>query len=122
MERPAAYPMHFGSPPTGNGEPQYDGTISPTGPAGSIVFTPFLSLSALKYMYLTYPKLWGKYGLKDSFDLDSNWYSSTYYGIGVAMMVLPIENFRSGFIWEQFMKSKYINEALKKVGFIKIKR
>ena len=75
------------------------------------------SLSALKYMYLTYPKLWGEYGLKDSFDLDTNWYSNTYYGIGVAMIALPIENFRSGFIWKEFMKNKYVKDALKKAGF-----
>ena len=117
MDRPVAYTMHFGPPPTGNGEPQYDGTISPTGPAGSMAFTPYLSLSALKYMYITYPKLWGQYGLRDSFDLDNNWYSNTYYGIGVAMMVLPIENFRSGFVWGEFMKNEYIKEALKKAGF-----
>ncbi|MCK4463810.1 MAG: hypothetical protein KAU58_05820, partial [Candidatus Omnitrophica bacterium] len=121
MARPTAYTMHFGVPPAGSGEPQYDGTISPTGPAGSIIFTPYLSLSALKYMYLTYPRLWGKYGLRDSFDLDSDWYSPTYYGIGVAMVVLPIENFRSGFIWKVFMKNKYVKEALRKAVFIKKK-
>ena len=122
MARPTAYTMHFGVPPTGSGEAQYDGTISPTGPAGSIVFTPYLSLSSLKYMYLTYPKLWGKYGLKDSFNLDSNWYAHTYYGIGEAMYLLPIENFRTEFIWKEFMKNKYVKEALEKAGFTKVKK
>ena len=117
MARPEAYTMHFGTPPTGNGEPEYDGTISPTGPSGSIVFTPYLSLSALKYMYTNYPGLWGQYGLKDSFDLDKNWYSTTYYGIGEAMILLPIENFRTGFIWKYFMKSPFVQDALKKAGF-----
>ena len=119
MARPEAYTMHFGVPPMGSGEPKYDGTISPTGPAGSITFTPFLSLSALKYMYKTYPRLWGQYGLRDSYDLDNNWYAPTYYGIGVALMVMPIENFRSGFVWKTFMKNGYIQEALKKAGFKK---
>lgn len=119
MARPTAYTMHFGTPPMGSGEPQYDATISPTGPAGSIVFTPYLSLSALKYMYLKYPRLWGKYGLKDSFNLDTNWYADTYYGIGEAMYVLPVENFRSGLIWKEFMKNKHVKEALKKAGFTK---
>ncbi len=121
MDRPAGYTMHFGVPPCGSGEPHYDATISPTGPAGSIVFTPYLSLSALKYMYLTYPRLWGKYGIKDSYNLDLNWYAPTYYGIGVAMMVLPIENFRSGLVWEYFMKNEHVQEALKKAGFQKVR-
>ena len=122
MARPEGYTMHFGTPPTGSGEAQYDGTISPTGPAGSIVFTPILSVSALKYMYVTYPKTWGQYGLKDSFNLNLNWYAPTYYGIGVAMILLPMENFRHGFIWKNFMKNKYVKDSLVKAGFTKAKK
>lgn len=121
MARPGGYIMHFGPPPTGSGEPQYDGTISPTGPAGSIVFTPYLSTSALKYMYATYPRLWGQYGLKDSVNADLNWYAPTYYGIGVGMILIPVENFRTGFIWKNFMKNQYVQDALKKTGFTKKK-
>jgi hypothetical protein len=121
MARPQAYTMHFGVPPTGNGEPEYDGTVSPTGPAGSIVFTPYLSLSALKHMYVTYPRLWGQYGFRDSLNIERNWYASTYYGIGEAMILIPVENFRSGFVWKNFMKNAYIKDALAKAGFTKSK-
>ncbi|MFA5143657.1 MAG: glucoamylase family protein [Candidatus Omnitrophota bacterium] len=121
MSRPEGYTMHFGVPPTGNGEPEYDNTVSPTGPAGSIVFTPYLSLSALKHMYLTYPRLWGQYGFRDSINAGRSWYAFTYYGIGEAMILLPIENFRSGFIWKNFMKNTYIKDALTKAGFTKAK-
>lgn len=122
MARPEAYTMHFGTPPMGSGDPQYDGAISPTGPSGSIVFTPILSMAALKYMYITYPRLWGQYGLRDSYNLDLNWYAPTYYGIGVAMVLLPIENFRNGFIWKNFMKNRHIREALTKAGFTKAQK
>lgn len=119
MARPQGYTMHFGVPPTGNGEPEYDDTISPTGPAGSIVFTPYLSLSALKYMYINYPRLWGQYGLRDSVNFEKNWYSPIYYGIGEAMVLLPIENFRSSLVWKNFMKNVYVQDALKKALFTK---
>lgn len=121
MARPQGYTMHFGVPPAGNGEPEYDNTLSPTGPAGSIVFTPYLSLSALKYMYINYPRLWGQYGLRDSFNLEKNWYSPIYYGIGEAMILLPIENFRSSLLWKNFMKNFFVQDALKKAGFTKVK-
>ncbi|MDD5427845.1 MAG: glucoamylase family protein [Candidatus Omnitrophica bacterium] len=121
MARPQGYTMHFGVPPTGNGEPENDATISPTGPAGSIVFTPYPSLSALKYMYMNYPRLWGQYGFRDSLNLERNWYASTYYGIGEAMILLPIENFRTGFIWKNFMKNAYVKDALTRAGFAKSK-
>ena len=117
MSRPDEYTMDYGSPPVARGIPLHDGTISPTGPAGSIIFTPELSIAALRHMYKTYPKLWGKYGLKDSFNLDSNWYATTYYGIAEAMYLLPVENFRSGIIRKTFMKNKYVKEALGKAGF-----
>jgi len=119
MSRPEAYTMHFGVSPTGSGEALHDGTISPTGPAGSMPFTPVLSMQALKNMYLQHPRLWGQYGIRDSFNLEKNWYASTYYGIGVAMMLLPVENFRSEFIWKNFMKNQYIRQALQKAGFTK---
>lgn len=122
MARPEGYTMHFGAPPTGNGEAEYDGTLSPTGPSGSIVFTPYYSLSALKYMYINYPRLWGQYGLRDSFNIEKNWYSPIYYGIGEAMILLPVENFRTGFIWKYFMKNAFIENALKKAGFTKVKK
>ncbi|MFA6321476.1 MAG: glucoamylase family protein [Candidatus Omnitrophota bacterium] len=121
MARPQGYTMHFGVPPTGNGEPEYDGTVSPTGPAGSIVFTPYPSLSALKYMYVNYPNLWGQYGFKDSLNIEHNWYAATYYGIGEAMILIPVENFRSGFVWKNFMKNAYVKDALAKAGFKKHK-
>lgn len=121
MSRPEGYTMHFGVPPTGNGEPENDNTLSPTAPAGSMVFTPYLSMAALKHMYVNYPKLWGQYGLKDSFNPARGWYASTYYGIGEAMMLLPVENFRSGFIWKNFMKNADIKRALQRAGFTKVK-
>ena len=122
MARPQGYTMHFGTPPTGNGEPEYDDTLSPTGPAGSIVFTPYLSLSALKYMYMNYPRLWGQYGLRDSINFEKNWYSPIYYGIGEAMILLPIENFRSSLVWKNFMKNVYVQDALKKALFTKVQK
>jgi hypothetical protein len=122
MARPEGYTMHFGTPPTGNGEPEYDNTVSPTGPAGSIVFTPYYSLAALKYMYINYPRLWGQYGLRDSFNPAKQWYSPVYYGIGEAMILLPVENFRTGFVWRYFMKNAYVEAALKKAGFTKTQK
>ncbi|MDO8525222.1 MAG: glucoamylase family protein [Candidatus Omnitrophota bacterium] len=122
MARPEGYTMHFGVPPTGNGEPENDDTISPTGPAGSIVFTPLLSLAALKYMYINYPRLWGQYGFRDSINVEHNWYAPIYYGIGEAMVLLPIETFRTGFIWKNFMKSAYVKSALTRAGFEKVKK
>jgi len=117
MDHPEGYIMHYGIPPCGRGEAIHDGTISPTGPAGSIVFTPILSIKTLENFYYKYPFLWGEYGLRDSFNLDKDWISSTFYGLGEGVVLLAIENFRSDFVWDNFMKNSYISKALKKAGF-----
>lgn len=53
-----------------------DGTVTPCGAAGSIVFTPELSIKALEHFYNNFPKLWGKYGFIDAFNLEKGeWYS-----------------------------------------------
>lgn len=47
-----------------------DGTVTPCGAIGSIVFTPKESISAMEYYYNNYPNLWGKYGFKDGYNLE----------------------------------------------------
>jgi len=113
--RDGRYVMHFGVPPCGRSIPVHDGTISPSGAAGSIIFIPFKSLSALKYYY-TLPHLWGVYGFKDSFNIDKNWYSQKYYGLGKGIELLMIENFRTGFVWKHFMKNQHVINTIKKAG------
>ncbi len=116
-DTPQGYTMTHGFAPCVLGEPIFDGTISPSGPAGSIIFTPIESLNALRNFYNNYPKLWGVYGFKDSFNLDNNWYSQQYFGLGAGITLLMIENFRSEFIWRYFMKNIYVQKALEKAKF-----
>jgi hypothetical protein len=114
---PSGYTMSHGFPPCLSENPGYDGTITPSGPAGSIVFTPIESLDALRNFYNNLPKLWGPHGFKDSFNLDNNWYSPLYFGLGEGITLLMIENFRTGFVWEYFNKNEHIKDAINKLGF-----
>ena len=82
-----------------------DGTISPCGMAGSIVFTEEESLKGLKYIYDNYKKtIYGEYGFKDAFNRDKRWWAEEYLGIDVGITILMIENYRTGIVWEKFMK------------------
>jgi len=38
-------------------------------------------------------------------------------GIDKGITLLMIENYRSGFVWENFMKNEYVKIGLEKVGF-----
>ena len=101
----------------GYGAP-FNGTVAPSAVAASIPFIPTLALPTLKYMYDKYSnKIWGQYGFTDSFNPEENWYDTGYIGIDEGNMVLMLENFRSGGVWNEFMKIPYIQTALQKAGF-----
>lgn len=105
----------YGSEPGGA---IHDGTVAPTAVAGSIIFTPELSIRALRFMYDTYGnKIWGKYGFSDAFNVDENWYARDVIGIDQGTILLMIENYRSELIWRYFMKIPAIKNAMTFVGF-----
>ena len=98
-----------------------DGTVQPTGSAGSIMFTPEESIEALKYMYDNHKDfIWGKYGFCDGFNLDrvlDDWRSDDVIGISQGAIMLAIENYRTGMVWDVFMQISYISDAMEKTGF-----
>ena len=97
-----------------------DGTIAPCGAIGSIVFTPKESIKAMEYYYNNFPKLWGKYGFKDAYNLEGSkpWFAKEYIGIDKGIGILMIENYLNGTIWRYFMKNKYVKNGLDKLGFM----
>ncbi len=61
--------------------------------------------------------IWGPYGFKDAFCPDKNWVADSYLAIDQGPIVVMIENFRSGMIWDVFMKIPEIQQGLNKLGF-----
>ncbi|MFN6991396.1 MAG: glucoamylase family protein [Fervidobacterium sp.] len=112
----------LGTPPSGNNNTmhQVDGTIATSGALGSIVFTPEQSLWAL-INYYKFPQLIGKYGLKDSFNLNLDWFASDYIGIDKGITLLMIANYKNELVWKTFMSIEYITEGLTNLEFEKIK-
>lgn len=100
-----------------------DGTVSPCGAIGSIVFTPEESIRAMEYYYNNVPKLWGKYGFKDGYNLQGNkaWFAKEYIGIDKGIGLIMIENYLHGTIWEYFMKNEYVQKGLEILEFTKDK-
>lgn len=117
---PKGYSGEFGSMPAFSKLEGNDGTISPSGVAGSIVFTPKLSIEALENYYNNYPRLWGKYGFKDAYNLENRkpWYAKECIGIDKGISMIMIENYLTGLIWKYFMKNKYVIQGLDKLNII----
>jgi len=97
-----------------------DGTVQPAASAGSLMFTPQESIEALKYMYDNYESsIWGQYGFCDGFNLDRSpdWRADDVIGISQGAIMLAIENYRRGTVWDVFMQIPYISNALTEMGF-----
>lgn len=111
---PKGYSGGYGAQPClSDLELENDGTVTPSGPAGSIVFTPELSIKALENFYNNYPKLWGKYGFKDAYNLENGeWYSKETIGINKGISMIMIENYLTQTIWKYFMKNQYVQKGL----------
>ncbi|MDT8871688.1 glucoamylase family protein [Komagataeibacter rhaeticus] len=84
---------------------QDDGTIAPTAAAGSIAFAPEIVLPTLRDMKNRYgQKIYGRYGFVDAFNPSfhsgqSYWTDSEYLGIDQGPILLMIENWRTGLVW-----------------------
>jgi len=95
-----------------------NGTISPTAALSSMPYTPEESLKALKYFYRERgAELFGKYGTYDAFNDEVDWVSNSYLGIDQGPIVVMIENYRSGLLWQNVMKDEDVQAGLEKLGF-----
>jgi hypothetical protein len=93
-----------------------NGTLAPTGALASFPYTPWQSMNALKNMYRNHGQyLWGEYGFRDAVNLDVNWQAKIFMGLNQAPVVVMIENYRTGLIWDLFMKNKEIIDALERL-------
>jgi hypothetical protein len=93
-----------------------EGKMTPTGALASFPYLPDESMAALKNYYRRYGAfLWGEYGFRDAFNLDENWCSEIYMGLNQAPIVVMIENYRTGLLWNLFMKDKDVQNGLRKL-------
>lgn len=94
------------------------GVIAPTAALSSFPYTPAESMKALHFFYYVLgDKMWGEYGFKDAFCLNQHWFAGSYLAIDQGPIVVMIENYRSGLLWNLFMQNKEIQNGLNRLGF-----
>ena len=94
------------------------GVIAPTAALSSFPYTPTESMQALHFFYYTLgDKLWGDYGFKDAFNLNTRWFADSYLAIDQGPIVVMIENYRTGLLWNLFMQNTNVQTGLTKLGF-----
>jgi Uncharacterized protein conserved in bacteria len=107
-----------------------DGTIAPTAAVASLPFAPEICLPTLEAMWKRWPV--GPYGFFDGYNETFTevakspksqkqypfWVDKDYLGIDQGPIVLMIENYRSGFLWDLMKRNPYIVQGLKRAGFL----
>lgn len=97
-----------------------NGTISPTAALSSFPYTPAYSMQALMHLYRRQGnRLFGEYGFYDAYNQHKGWYSNQYLAIDQGTIVVMIENYRSGLLWELGKKISVLQTGLVKLGMDK---
>jgi hypothetical protein len=94
------------------------GVISPTAALSSLPYTPEYSMEALRGFYEIYgDSLLGTYGFYDAFSPEYDWFPKRYLAIDQGPIVVMIENYRSGLLWDLFMSCQEVQHGLDVLGF-----
>ena len=94
------------------------GVIAPTAALSSIPFTPNESMAALKfYYYVLGDKLFKEYGFVDAFSLHKPWFASSFLAIDQGPILLMIENYRTGLLWNLFTSAPEVKTGMLGLGF-----
>ncbi len=104
-----------------------DGTLAPTAAGGSVAFAPEIVIPTLKHLRDEFgERIYGEFGFKDAFNLSyqlgsstpQGWFADNYLAIDQGPILLMIENYRTGFVWDLMRKNKHIQDGLRRAGFV----
>jgi hypothetical protein len=108
--RSAAGYTDWGGPPL---DSRIDGTVVPAAAAGSLMFTPDISLAALRAMKERHGRtVYDRYGFTDAFNPGTGWISPDATGLGLGISLLAAENLRTGKPWQWSMAGRELNRAM----------
>lgn len=94
------------------------GVIAPTAALSAFPYAPEKAMAALHfYYYVLGDKLWKEYGFIDAFSLHQQWFATSHIAIDQGPIILMIENYRTGLLWNLFTSCPEIKSAMQTLGF-----
>src|SRR5579864_4574681 len=95
-----------------------DGTVAPCAAAGSLMFTPEISIPALRAMQNQFKdRVYGRYGFIDAYNPILQWFDGDVVGIDLGISLLSAENLLTGNVWRWFMANEPVSRAMDLIGF-----
>jgi hypothetical protein len=75
-------------------------------------------MKALKFFYYTLgDKIWKDYGFVDAFSLKDIRFANSFLAIDQGPVIVMIENYRSGMIWNLFTSCPEVKAGMLSLGF-----
>ncbi len=95
-----------------------DGTVAPAAAGGSLMFTPDISIPALRAIQEHFgDRVFGRYGFVDGYNPTHQWFDTDVVGIDAGITLLSAENLLTGNVWRWFMANQAPSHALDLIGF-----
>ena len=95
-----------------------DGTVAPAAAGGSLMFTPDISIPALRAMRERFgDRVYRHYGFVDAYNPGAQWFDTDVIGIDLGITLLSGENLLTGNVWRWFMANPAVPHAMNLVGF-----
>jgi hypothetical protein len=100
-----------------------DGTLAPWAVVASLPFAPEIVLPTIKQFQRMDLGMLRPYGFRATFnqtftvDGGRPWVSPWHFGIDQGPIILAIENYRSGLLWDLMRRCPYIVTGLRRAGF-----
>jgi len=98
-----------------------DGTIAPWGMLAALPFSPPSALMAIRRTMERYPDVCVDFrmssGINPSLVDQGGWISQGHYGLDQGIVVMMIENYRSGLIWKLMRSCPHTATGLRRAGF-----
>jgi hypothetical protein len=99
-----------------------DGTLCPWAMLATLPFTPTAALSGTRRLLATFPQVCSEDRFASGFNPTvgadgGGWVSQGWYGLDQGLLVITIENARSGLIWSLLRDSPEVCRGLKRAGF-----
>jgi hypothetical protein len=113
---------HFGYMARGVPFGPDDGTLCPWAMLATLPFTPGPALAGTRTLLERYPQVCTQDRFASGFNPSENtaehgWLSPGWYGLDQGLLVMSIENARSGLIWSLLRSSPCIRRGLQRAGF-----
>jgi hypothetical protein len=99
-----------------------DGTIAPWAMFATLAFASEPAMAGTRRLLDSYPQVCSRDRFSSGFnptlhDGSGGWLSEGWYGLDQGLLVMSIENHRTGLIWEIMRGCKYVRDGLKGAGF-----